>query len=330
MAKPSFDIIPHLSVHPNSINLYNEIHWTPYAPSRRRVDHLSLSDKKTHGKVSIQARRKVGKAIDYLLFMANDKFLPDSACGKNYKFKIAFITLTLPSTQVHPDNTIKDVILNQLLIELKVRYKVRNYVWRAEKQKNGNIHFHLLVDKFIPWSELRDRWNRICNKLGYVERYRDQMRQFHEGGFKLRKELLSKWDYKSQVKAYTTGKNNDWNSPNSTDIHSLYKIHKIKEYVTKYCTKDEDNSEVNGRLWGSNYELSDIKGANIIMDEEIKSELNEMINEFKPKIYTGDYFTIIYLSVHTLQQTKYQTLFKIFSNYLDEHFQFNLQQRLSA
>jgi len=326
MSKPSFDVIPLLSVHPNAINLYNEIHWTPYRPSRPRVDHLAISDKKTHGKVSIQARRKVGKAIDYLLFMANDKYLPDTAHGKAYKFKIAFITLTLPSKQVHSDNEIKDVILNQMLIELKVRYKVRNYIWRAEKQKNGNIHFHILCDRFIPWSELRDRWNRICNKLGYVERYRDEMRKFHESGFRVRNELLKTWDYKSQVKAYQKGKANDWNSPNSTDVHSLYKVHKVKEYVTKYCTKNESNSEVNGRLWGSNYELSDIKGAVTIVDESIKSELNEVIKEFKPRIYTGDYFTVIHLSIQQLQGTKYKQLYKLFSQYITDHFQFNIQQ----
>ena len=29
------------------------------------------------------------------------------------------------------------------------------YFWRAEKQANGNIHFHLLVDRFIPMDLLR-------------------------------------------------------------------------------------------------------------------------------------------------------------------------------
>jgi hypothetical protein len=325
MAKPSFDIIPTLSIHPNQINIYNEILWSPYRPKKPRFDHLQVSDKKTHGKVSVHARRKVSKAIDYLLYMANDQYLPDSAHGKAYKFKIAFITLTLPSKQIHSDKVIKDYCLNQFIIELKTRYHVNNYIWRAEKQINGNVHFHILVNAFIPWSELRDRWNRIINKLGYVDRYRNEMRKFHSNGFKVREELLKQWDYKKQVKAYRSGKINDWNSPNSTDIHSLYKVHKIKEYVTKYCTKDEAFHEVSGRLWSCNYELTSVKGGVCIIDSSIKSELNELIATHKPKVYDGDHFTVIHISIQQLQSTKDKLLYNIFSQFIFDHFKHNIQ-----
>lgn len=324
--KPSFDIIPHLTIHPTSLTIYNEIHWTPYKPSRPRTDHLTISDKKTHGKVSVQARRKVGKAIDYLLYMANDKLLPNTAHGKGYNFKIAFITLTLPSNQIHPDNQIKSECLNQFLIELRYRFHVANYIWRAEKQKNGNIHFHLLIDKFIPWSEIRDRWNRITNKLGYVDRYRDQMRSFHSGGFHQRKELLESWSYKSQIKAYKAGKANDWHNPNSTDIHSLYRIKRVKEYITKYCTKEDVTNEVNGRLWSCNEELSDIKGATMIIDSDCQSQLDKIILHHQSDVYRSDYFTVIHVSVQSLIDLNCDSLYYLFSQYMLQKFKFNAQR----
>jgi hypothetical protein len=328
MSKPSFDIIPLISLHPGAINIYNEVVWSPYRPNKPKIEHLLKSDKKTHGKVSIQARRKVGKAIDYLLYLANDKVLPETAIGKSYKFKIAFITLTLPSKQIHSDNYLKDNCLNQFLVELRQRYKVRNYIWRAEKQKNGNIHFHILVDKFIHWSELRDRWNRIINKLGYVERYRDEMREFHKTGFTCRKDLLKHWDYQKQIKAYQKGKINDWNSPNSTDIHSLYKINNVKSYIVKYCTKEDTENEVTGRMWGCNYELSDIKGGVMVMDNDIKSQLDEVIKEFKPRMYSGEYFSVIHINIRKLENTKYERLFRIFEGFLREHFPDKEQTRI--
>ena len=359
--KPTFDVIPKVAIHPTRINIYNEIVWTPYKPGRNHLGpdqesggstfdlfdpisgeiisrnethvnspaaHLLTSDKKTHGIVSPQARRKMGKAIDYLLYLSNDKVLPDTAHGKQYKFKIAFITLTLPSTQVHPDNVIKDQLLNQFLVELRKYYHVQNYIWRAEKQKNGNIHFHILVDRFIPWSEMRDRWNRICNKLGYVDRYRDEMKAFHSGGFQVRTNLLKSWEYKNQVKAYKAGIANDWASPNSTDIHSLYRIQKVKEYVTKYCTKNEENSEVIGRMWGCNYELSDIKGAVEIMDEEIKSEINEIIKTFSPRVYATEYFSVINLPVTALNCVAFRRLYDYFIRYIGAKFLVDVQSQL--
>lgn len=326
MPKPSFDIIPCATINPSCINVFNKIQWTPYKPARPKVEHLIKSDKKHHGIVSHQAKRKVGKAVDYLLYMSNDKVLPNSAHGKNYNFKIAFITLTLPSKQVHPDNFIKDNCLNQFLIELRKRYGVRNYIWRAEKQSNRNIHFHILVDKFIPWSEMRDRWNRIINKLGYVERYRDEMRKFHAEGFKVRNDLLKHWDYQKQIKAYQKGKINDWASPNSTDIHSVYKVSNVKAYVCKYCTKNDDNAEVQGRIWGCNFELSNIKGAELILDNELKSELNNLINDFKPRVYEGNYFTVIHVSVKQLASNRYRNLYLAFSYYLSDTFKSEQQK----
>lgn len=327
--KPSFAIIPLISIHPTSINLYNEIHWSPYRPSKPKFDHLTISDKKTHGHVSVQARRKLSKAIDYLLFLAADKALPDTAHGKKYNFKIAFVTLTLPSSQIHSDNEIKDQLLNQFLIELKFRHHVHNYIWRAEKQKNGNIHFHILIDKFISWSVLRDRWNRICNKLGYVDRYRDEMRTFHKSGFKIRQELLEKWDYKSQIKAYQKGKLNDWNSPNSTDIHSLYKIHRIKEYITKYCTKDENYTETHGRLWGCSVNLSHIKGATTVLISELKFALDELIAQYKPTIYTSDYFSVIKININQLSTMHNKLIYNLFCNYMSKEFNHNMQTNIS-
>jgi hypothetical protein len=324
-----FDVIPKLSINPDQINLYSEVIWNKSRPKRERIKNLGDTDKLHHGKVSVHTRRKVGKATEYLLFMANDKYLPNTAHGRNYKFKIAFITLTLPSSQIHSDNEIKDKCLNQMLIEMRRIWKVKNYIWRAEKQKNGNIHFHILVDKFIPWSELRDRWNRITNKLGYVDRYRNQMLQFHSGGFKVRQDLLKSWAYKKQVKAYKAGKANDFTSPNSTDIHSLFRISKVKSYILKYCTKDEKNQEVEGRMWGCSESLSHIKGGQAIATSSLKSEIDKLAKMFHEKVYQGDYCTVMHISIFEVYQAGCTELYKLFACYMFEQFNFNVQTVMS-
>jgi len=317
--------IPMVTIHPNRVNLYSiPMHRRSGNVEKNRFDIKSVSNKRKD-EVSTHARRKISKAVEYLLFLARSKSLPDTFHGKAFKFQIAFITLTLPSTQIHSDNIIKAECLNQMLIELRKKWHVKNYVWRSEKQINGNIHFHILVDKFIPWSELRDRWNRITNKLGYVDRYRDQMCSFHNGGFKVRADLLEKWEYKKQIKAYQAGKANDWNSPNSTDIHSLKAVNNIKDYLIKYVTKNEQNKGLIGRIWGCNQEMSDIKGAQIIADSYIKSAVSELLNKFKPSVYSGEYFTSISINISMLSDIEFKCLFKAFSDYLIEKFDYHYQ-----
>ncbi len=318
-------IIPKVIVHPNKVVCCKTVERRPGTKRKKKINHLLASDKKHHGKVSDQARRKIGKAAEYLLFMSNDKELPDTAHGKKYKFKIAFVTLTLPSKQVHSDNFIKSEIFNHFLIEAKKRWFVKNYLWRAEKQKNGNIHFHILVDKFIPWNELRSVWNRICNKHGYVDKYRDRMREFHNGGFRLREDILKEWSYKKQIKAYREGKANDWNNPNSTDVHSLVYIHNIKNYIVKYVTKDEQGSDVGGRMWGCSESLSKIRGAGEIVDSYLENEI-DIITKSKPKyVYHGEHFTVINITVHELQKLGATFLFELFCNYMYNDFHHSVQ-----
>ncbi|MBA7635839.1 hypothetical protein ES703_43443 [subsurface metagenome] len=323
--RPEFTLIPMLSIHPDRINLYSEVHWDPYKPRRDPSVHLNGISRDHGGKVSAAARRKVSRAIEYLLFLANEKVLPDTTHGKAYGFKLSFITLTLPSTQAHTDQEIKARLLNQFLIEARKKWHVKNYLWRAEKQKNGNIHFHILADKFIPWSELRDTWNRITNKLDYVTRYRDQMRTFHEGGFRTREDLLKTWSYKNQIKAYNSGKVNDWASPNSTDIHSVWKVKNIKAYISKHCIKDEQSEGLTGRLWGCNEQLSNIPGARMVVDQPISDSLRSIFNKHSPDVYEGAYFSSVDISFEWLKDSDSTELFKAFAGFLNDHFGHSLQ-----
>ncbi len=319
-----------ISIHPDRINFYSEVNWYPYKPRRDPSVHLIDVSRDHKGKVSPVARRKISRAIEYLLFLANEKVLPDTTHGKAYSFKLCFITLTLPSAQIHSDQVIKARCLNQFFIEARKKWHVKNYLWRAEKQKNGNIHFHILADKFVPWSEMRDVWNRIVNKLGYVDRYRDQMRAFHEGGFRIREDLLKSWSYKNQIKSYNSSKVNDWASPNSTDIHSVWKIKNIKAYICKHCTKDEQSEGLTGRLWGCNEDLSYVPGARIVIDQPISDALRSIFNKHAPDVYEGAYFSSASIKFEWLKDSDSTLLFQAFAGFLNDHFGHSLQAEISS
>src|SRR4030066_1242009 len=144
--KPQLILIPNGTSHPDRIITYNQVNWYPHKPTReltpfesvmksKRLENLKKTENKTNGKISKQASRKLRKALDYLLLLSTDKKVESKYSGKYFNFKIAFITLTLPSKQIHPDNEIKSKCLNSFLIELTRLYKVKNYIWRSELQK---------------------------------------------------------------------------------------------------------------------------------------------------------------------------------------------------
>lgn len=359
--KATLSIVPKISIHPSKINIYNELHWDPHRPvtdksllaskfnfdsegniietNEKRTAQIIKSSRKANGKISKHARKKMTKASDYLLMMAGNKSVQSQFSGRTFQFKISFITLTLPSYQIDDDKTIINKCLNQFIIEIKKSYKVKNYIWRAEKQKNGNIHFHILTDRYIPWQELRNRWNRIINKLGYVTRYREEQENWHRNGFRPRPELTKTWSLKAQQKAYERGAKQHWNSPNTTDIHSVRKIHNIKKYITKYMSKEEPPFQIKGtnikisiyqtgRVWGCNRELNNITGARSEIDSNLENELQTLIEAENVHKFNSDYFTVIYFDYRELALNNLDNLFKLFSAYMFEQFGYPIQTNL--
>jgi hypothetical protein len=262
--------------------------------SRRPVQFENNSHE---GKISKVAARKIGRAVDYLTYLVPKKKYFQAPHGGSGNYFLTFITITLSSKQIHGDNEIKRSILEPFLNELRKRYKVRSYIWRAERQENGNIHFHILADRFIWWNDLRNSWNYFQERLGYVSRYRDAMREFFREGFRPSQNSQDKRSISEQYNAWRKNVQTDWASPNSTDIHSLKTIVSVRNYVRKYITKDDDQDPIKGRLWGCSGNLSNLSGAVEFASGSVSEDLNKLMKAPGVKIYKSDYFTVIYFDM---------------------------------
>lgn len=252
-----------------------------------------FQDNAHHGKISKVAKRKMSRAVDYLTHIVPKKKYFHPYYKRSGEYFLNFITLTLSSEQIHTDNEIKSNLLEPFLNTCRQKWKVLSYIWRAEKQKNGNIHFHLITDRFIPWNKLRNGWNMHQQKLGYITRYRDNQMEWHKNGFTYRPELSKTMSRSQQYHAYKEGINNQWSNPNSTDVHGLRTINDAKAYLTKYITKPGESGECQGRLWGCSSNLVRIRGAEIFTDGSASDEINKLIDDPRCKFYKGDYFFVI-------------------------------------
>jgi len=179
---------------------------------------------------------------------------------KNLYYPV-FITLTLSSLQKNNDNFIKRNLLGQFIKKMVRLGKMKYYFWRAESQKNGNIHFHIISDKFVQHHEVKKIWNNILEKNGYID------------------EFEKKFGHRD---------------PNSTDIKSASDVKNFVSYVLKYAIKDEKNRPITGRLWGMSDELRDLHAFTDVLDYTVAKEVNVLINNDLADVFQGDYFTIIY------------------------------------
>jgi hypothetical protein len=81
------------------------------------------------------------------------------------------ITLTLPVAQVHSDREVYRACLMPWLQMMRRDYNVDHYVWRAEAQENGNLHYHVIVDRYVPKEMITKSWNQMLDNLGYRHAY---------------------------------------------------------------------------------------------------------------------------------------------------------------
>lgn len=238
-----------------------------------KYDRHALSPFRSHNEIqSKQSKTKLSNAINWMLLFADKKTIYSktpyvSKKGEilhYFSFRLAFITLTLSAEQMHNDKYIKEHMLQPFLYWM-TRYYKASYVWKAETQLNGNIHFHITIDTFIHWRSIRAKWNHILAKHNYCKVFNDGSND--------------KGDAATQIKAIKNEKQTaacigGYLTKNS--IEEKYYIEKGKEREKKleelrkmieagnYISCNIENKMhytrfVEGRIWGCSESLSNIK-----------------------------------------------------------------------
>jgi len=235
----------------------------------------NLRNNAHNGILSDKATKAIKNAVNWLVFSASDKRVYSKKEKKEFKFKVAFLTLTLPNTKnpITPADFQKK-LLNPFLVYIRKYNNLKNYVWKMEYQKNGKLHCHITVDIFIHYAEIRKCWNRLLEKNGYLN------------------EFEAKFGHKN---------------PNSTDIHAVHKIKNIAAYISKYMAKGIGaESNFKGRIWGCSYDLSRANKLSVhipspecatelfcLMDKQIKYERIIQCNVKKKKeVLVGEMFML--------------------------------------
>ena len=320
-----------LAIHPGQINTW----YTSLKPRQSKLAGLfdteelaagrkmmpkQFRDNSTHGKISDIAKKKITKAVKYITHVVPKKKYYHPYYTRSGEFTLNFITLTLSSEQIHTDNEIKSHILEPFFDALRRKWKICSYIWRAEKQANGSIHFHIIADRFIPWNELRNHWNLCQQKLGYITRYRDNQITRHKEGFNYRPELEKSWPRTQQYKAFQEGLRTDWSNPNSTDVHSLRHIGKLANYLTKYITKQNQSANIQGRLWGSSSNLVKLRGGESFAEGRLNDEIDELEKYPGSRKYKTDYFSCLFYDPRVLYSGKFPELLELLESFIKNQF----------
>lgn len=261
--------------------------------------------------LSKTAQKNLKNKVTWLYHFARKKNVVTKKGKQLSNFRMNFATLKLPSIQQHTSDFITKNCLNQLFVEIAKKHDFKNYVWRLEYQKNGNLHYHIATDTYIDFFWLQFTWNRILNKYGYVDAY---TRKFAQMDFATYRKMFSKNDntnFEVLQERYAKGCREKWTQPNSVDVKAVFGQNNIAFYISKYMSKSkedkeqimlpvcEDNSK-NSRLWFCSRSLSACKTLNDIreaMDIDIFGILSKCEGIVK---HYHDYCIVIYFDFSKL------------------------------
>ena len=185
-------------------------------PRNRKLP--DITKKAYSGQVGINAAKRIRRAIEIMAIKSPRQIVYSYAAKKNVEFWLSFVTLTIPShVNVNHKEAVK--VLALWLLQMKRIYGIL-YVWKAELQKRGQIHFHICLNKFIEWREIRNRWNRQLKKKGWMNEY-----------------YTAKGHYNA----------------NSTDVKHVREAHEIGAYLSKYVSKK--GAAVDCKVWDCSAEI---------------------------------------------------------------------------
>lgn len=260
--------------------------------------HQNFETNEYKGRVSRHTAAKIRRAIQWLVFLAPLKDVTCPETKKVYRYRAGLATVSLPSGTDHvTPQFFRKVLLPALLSACRYKFNLTNFVWKIERQKNGRLHAHITIDKFLPHAWLNKTWNEVLKRHGLLEFYHDFFSNMNKQAYinhrlsndhKAHKQRFpSHLAYiKSLIKAYEKGQSSNWYRPNTTDIHSVKKVKNLAAYMVKYLSKDPNlGDDWKGRFWACSHGLSKLRSTVIHLPE---SELKRFSEVIAPSVRTQE------------------------------------------
>jgi hypothetical protein len=205
----------------------------------------SLEAKTYTGKMSPGAVKRIRTAVDVLLQKSPVKEMRNPITLKWLRFRLTFVTLTISSTALIPHRIAYKQGLEPFLRWFR-RKGCRDYVWKAELQERGQIHYHITANQFVRYDEVRSEWNRLQASAGWLVEFQERFKH---------------------------------SNPNSTDIRAVRESSEIGGYLAKYMSKGEERGAIDGKAWGCSQSLAGVRFFSVDRDDTETNTVERLVEQ---------------------------------------------------
>lgn len=289
--------IDKIQIRHNSLIVYTQTEYDFNIRAATRFDLSSIKGENDtySGQITYHARRRINHAIHKLLLASPPILIHNPITDRDEIFTINFITLTIPCiSKIVDTKEGYNTLLAPFIRTMRRKYNLQSYIWKAEMQERGQLHYHLTTNTFINWVNIRNEWNYLLRRNNLMDEY------IAENG-------------------------ND--NPNSTDVHKVYKIKDIASYLSKYISKDiskcnerfakrepsirynneivygcmiscsaivlSDSNVFDSKIWDCSNDIKKSKLPNIELDIETKLHLKSLVYQSKMADISTEFCNIL-------------------------------------
>lgn len=264
--EPQFVLLPIVQIRPTGLLFYTYCQWLNGRPKPKSLNNwlvpspadasptAKLTGTATYGgEMTAHSIRRLKRAIQLLIAISQVKRVKHFKNDNWFDFRVNFITLTLPAPQGEiSDRTIMKTALEPWIRTMRRKHNLKHYIWKAERQKNGSIHYHFTTDCYIPYYNIRDSWNHHLAPTGLVKAFAKK-----HGHYK----------------------------PNSTDVHSIQSIENLAGYMIKYMCKESEGLEpIEGKMWDCSKSLKTKHRCEIVLDSVEAAAYNHIKQQWPDHI----------------------------------------------
>lgn len=226
--------IPHLQIRYKSAIAYTIPTERPNYARHEVRQHKTYS-----GGMTAHAQKRIRRAVEILVMCSPEQKVWNPVSQRPCTFRLTFATITISDRNLIPHREAYERGLKPLLRVLRTRYAWEHYIWKAELQQRGQIHWHITGNRFLDYRYLKSEWNNIQYRNGWLT------------------------DYHARTQSW---------APNSVDIHAVHNVQRLDLYLAKYIAKS--GAQIQGKCWDTSASLAGKKFYSTEIDWETGHKLD--------------------------------------------------------
>ena len=249
----------------------------------RSILTQNFKGRKTYsGDITDSTAKRIRRTVSVFCQRTKKQVVFNPITGRKQIFQFGFLTITVPDLTTNDQSYYYKNLLKPLLRYLTGRFGKFEYIWKAEVQSRGSIHYHVTLNHFIPFNYILSKWNELLDKNGLME------------------------DFKLKY-----GHSN----PNSIDLHSVRNVTNLEAYLIKYIAKKDKNGySFKGKVWGCSESLQGAKYFSEWLSSEAKDKIKSIADKGGVIIKHLEQCTIIhFIKGYSLKDVSNS----IYNSYLD-------------